>query len=875
MADQLERLREALAGHYDVERLLGQGGMAFVYLARDPKHERRVAIKVLKPELSATIGADRFLREIRVAAQLQHPNILGLYDSGVADGLLYYVMPFIEGESLRDRLTREHQLPIEDAVRIVREAAEALQHAHDHKIIHRDIKPENILLQGGHALVADFGIAKAVEAAGGQKLTETGMAVGTPHYMSPEQSLGGDMDGRSDEYSLGCVLYELLVGQPPFDGPNPMAVLARHSLEQVPSMQVVRNSIPDAVEDAVFRALEKTPADRYPTMKEFAEALGEAEVEASLLRTSARRANTPRTPQQVPIGTRRTTARIMRPGGASASGSASAAQDEVEFPAESPRRKWLIAGAVAALLAVAAVAGRQFLGGRSGKAAAVAAGDDARRVAVLYFQSAGDSLRYLANGLTEGLIGELAQVPELEVISRNGVAPFQGRDVPRDSIAKSLRVGTLVEGSVEQVQDRVRVTVRLIDAASGAEFQRASFEQPAGSSVALGDSLAQKAASFLRERLGVELRLREQRSSTRSTDAWLLLQRAEQARKEAETAAAQGDSVTSSERFTAADSIAKLASDKDASWNQPVIFRGRVSYRRSRLAVANPAQAKTYIERGMGFAETAIGRDNADPDALELRGTLEYWKWLLRLEQNPAAAAALFASARKDLEAATRLKPTQAGAWGSLSHLYGLADNTSETDIVLAARRAYESDAYLENAPKIVERLFNGYYDLDQAVDAANWCDEGFRRFPDNGIFTICQLYVMTMRGQNPDPAKAWQLANSDAIAKDPGGGSPELQKRDARLMVAAVLARAGLKDSAIAVAKGGTAGTEVDPTRFLYLQQAFALLLAGDKPGSVGALKVYIAANPDQRKSFAKDPGWRFRDLATDPAFQSLVGAP
>ena len=246
--------------------------MAFVYLALDAKHERKVVLKVLKPELSATIGAERFLREIRVAAQLQHPNILGLYDSGVADNLLYYVMPFIEGESLRDRLDREHQLPIEDAVRIVREAAEALHYAHERKIIHRDIKPENILLQGGHALVADFGIAKAVEASS-QKLTETGMAVGA-HYMSPEQSLGGDMDGRSDEYSLGCVLYEILVGQPPFDGPNAMAVLARHSLEQVPSMQVVRNSVPDAVEDATFRALEKTPADRFPSMKEFAEALG-------------------------------------------------------------------------------------------------------------------------------------------------------------------------------------------------------------------------------------------------------------------------------------------------------------------------------------------------------------------------------------------------------------------------------------------------------------------------------------------------------------------------------------------------------------------------------------------------------------------------
>src|SRR6185295_15514190 len=220
-----DRLASALADRYDVERQVGQGGMATVYLARDLKHQRRVAIKVLRPELSASLGGDRFLREIRVAANLQHPNILGLYDSGEAEGLLYYVMPFVEGESLRDRLTKEQQLPLHDALQIVREAAEALQYAHEHQIVHRDIKPENILLLGGHALVADFGIARAVSSAGGDKLTQTGMAVGTPHYMSPEQALGSDhLDGRSDEYSLGCVAYEMLVGQPPFQGPSAMAI---------------------------------------------------------------------------------------------------------------------------------------------------------------------------------------------------------------------------------------------------------------------------------------------------------------------------------------------------------------------------------------------------------------------------------------------------------------------------------------------------------------------------------------------------------------------------------------------------------------------------------------------------------------------------
>src|SRR5689334_12274464 len=252
--------------------------MATVFLAEDSKHHRSVAIKVLHADLAAALGPERFLREIEIAARLQHPHILPLYDSGAAAGLLYYVMPYVEGESLRDRLAREKQLPQEDALRIATEVAGALAYAHSHGIVHRDIKPENIMLSGGTAVVADFGIARAVNAAGDAgQITQTGTIIGTPAYMSPEQGTGSDdIDGRSDEYSLACVLYEMLVGQPPFTGPSAQAVLARHSLDPVPGVRVVRQAVPAEVEAAILRAMAKTPADRFPTIHQFVEALERA-----------------------------------------------------------------------------------------------------------------------------------------------------------------------------------------------------------------------------------------------------------------------------------------------------------------------------------------------------------------------------------------------------------------------------------------------------------------------------------------------------------------------------------------------------------------------------------------------------------------------
>jgi len=276
MSEPISRLTAALADRYRLERELGAGGMATVYLAEDLRHERRVALKVLKPELAAVVGGERFLAEIKTTAHLQHPNILPLFDSGEADGFLYYVMPYVEGETLRDRLDREGQLPVDDAVRIATAVAGALDYAHRHGVVHRDVKPGNILLQAGQPVVGDFGIALAVGAAGGARLTETGLSVGTPYYMSPEQATGEQRLGPSaDIYSLGCVLHEMLAGEPPFAGITPQAVLAKIITESPAPVSKQRGSVPANVEAAIAKALERLPADRFTQASEFARALSD------------------------------------------------------------------------------------------------------------------------------------------------------------------------------------------------------------------------------------------------------------------------------------------------------------------------------------------------------------------------------------------------------------------------------------------------------------------------------------------------------------------------------------------------------------------------------------------------------------------------
>jgi eukaryotic-like serine/threonine-protein kinase len=426
IADAPARLQEAMADRYPIERPLGRGGMATVYLARDVKHYRQVAVKVLHPELAAGLGTERFLREIRIEAGLQHPHILPLHDSGEADGFLYYVMPYVAGESLRQRLSRQGPLSVDDALRIAGDVADALAYAHEHGVVHRDIKPENILLSNGHALVADFGIAKAVEVAGDSKLTETGWGMGTPAYMSPEQILGDAVDGRSDVYGLGCVLYEMLAGHPPFTAATVRAVFARHQLDPPASMLTERPDVPLHVEEALRKALAKLPGDRFTTTAQFLEGLRLAGTRNSGAGLSA---------QTLPLKRIDRFRWIKR--------------------VRSPR----VLVALAATAALAIGGNLVAFGAHRGAAAAGLAAS----VAVLPIEDLGGdtSQAYVSEGLTDELITDLAQIKGLRVINRRTMQVYGKSGKTLKEIAHELGVDAVVTGTMQRLGDSVHLTAQV------------------------------------------------------------------------------------------------------------------------------------------------------------------------------------------------------------------------------------------------------------------------------------------------------------------------------------------------------------------------------------------------------------------------------
>ena len=459
----LTRLRRAVGDEYTIEHELGRGGMAVVFLGRDRRLERRVALKVFEREGQPAQATERFLREIRIAAQLQHPNILPVFASSEGEGLVYYIMPYVAGATLRERLERERRLPVMDAVRIARDVALALEHAHGVGIVHRDIKPDNIMLVSGAAVVADFGIARAREQ-GGERLTDDGLAIGTPNYMSPEQATASpQVDGRADIYALGCVLYEMLVGQPPFSGPTAQAVMARHTADPAPPLHTVRD-VPHALETVVFRALAKAPAERWQTGRAFAEGLEEA----------------------VPL---RRSAEVA-----------------------SGRRKWLRIGA-GAVGAIALATLAWFVINRSGSAN-VGGTETVKSVAVLPFTAVGDTERgILADGVTEGVITGLVHVEGLGVLSSSRVLAYRDRPIDPREAGRELGVSTVVSGGVQVAGNGFRVTAQLTNVADGLVLWREQFD---GELLVRGqlqdvfsiqDAITERIVEALRPRLGTTMQV--------------------------------------------------------------------------------------------------------------------------------------------------------------------------------------------------------------------------------------------------------------------------------------------------------------------------------------------------------------------------------
>ncbi|MBI3981712.1 MAG: protein kinase [Gemmatimonadetes bacterium] len=658
MPDLPDRLKAALADRYAIERELGRGGMATVYLARDLKHDRPVAIKVLRPELAAALGPDRFLREIKLTAKLNHPHILPLLDSGEAGGFLYYVMPYVEGESLRDRLNREKQLPVEDALQIAREVADALDCAHRHDVVHRDIKPENILLEERHAVVADFGIARAISVAGGEKLTATGVAVGTPEYMSPEQASGqGEVDGRSDVYGLGCVLYEMLAGEPPFTGPTVEAVLRQHLTAAVPAVTAIRAAVPGTVASAIERALAKTPADRFTTAAQFTEALTQS--------------------GSVAIG--------------------AAAPASATGPSRRLRGIALLGGAGAVGLVGLLTVLRL---GRPDWPSLTEPAYERTAIAVLPLQSlsAEEQHAYFAGGLHDEILTQLSKVAALKVISRTSVMGYAGPNIPPlRQIASDLSVGSIVEGSVQVVGERLRVNVQLIDAGTDSHLWAERYDRTLDDAFAIQADIAQQIV------------------------------------------VAVGAALSGSEQ----EQLAAAPTANAEAYR--LYLQGREYWTRAGILRANLESAVQLYERAVSL-DPKFARARA---ALSAVHGMMYWQ---RYDPSPTRAA----RQREQAEAALELAPNLPEAYVALglAHYWGRRDYRRALEAFAIALKGLPNDAELWAQIGYVHRRLGNWSEVVTTFDRATQLD------PRNAnLFFALGGYTFEPMRRYADAVGAWNRA--------------------------------------------------------------------------------------------------------------------
>lgn len=496
------RLRSALAERYTFERELGRGGTAVVYLARDRKHDRSVALKVLLPHVAAAIGAERFKREITIAAGLTHPHILPLHDSGEAGGLLYYVMPFMRGESLRDRITREGRLPVDAAVRIAVEVLSALDRAHHEGIVHRDIKPDNILIEGGFAIVADFGIARVKNAAENPSITQTGIALGTPLYMSPEQAVGAqDIDARSDLYSLGCVVYEMLAGKPPYTGESARQMLIRHSMDPVPSVRAVRPEVPEYVSRAIAKSMAKAPTERFASAGDFAQALTSAPAALAA-------------PASEGLWTR--VRSVFAKPTATAEGSRT---PEAATP---PAPPFSTAASLAATTPRASSSVASPLGVPEPILTTPTGRLPIDSLAVLPFSTmAGDAdSEYLGEGITESIMNKLSGLAGLRVVPRSVVFRYKGRDMDPSEIAREVNARAVVTGRILHRGDMLVIKAELVDSLTESQLWGDQYNRKFSDIFAVQEEMAAEIVRSLRLKLSGQEQAGLAKRFTESTKAY-------------------------------------------------------------------------------------------------------------------------------------------------------------------------------------------------------------------------------------------------------------------------------------------------------------------------------------------------------------------
>jgi eukaryotic-like serine/threonine-protein kinase len=827
MSTQMEHLKEALAGKYELGQEVGQGARSVVYLARDLKHDRPVAMKVLRPEFAASIGGERFLKEIGIAAKMTHPHILPLFDSGQVDGVLFYITPFVEGQSLRERLRLAGRLPIPDAVDLARQVADALDHAHRKGVVHRDIKPENILLEEGKAVVADFGIARALSAAGAETLTATGVTLGTPQYMSPEQGAGDpDVDGRADLYALGCVLFEMLTGRPPFTAPSSRAVIAQHLSHPPPSPMAERPEIPVWLDRLVLRLLAKDPDDRFDTA-------GTLTAELAVHSGSDFDA--------VSDSWMRWLYRVHR------------------------RRRPFIVGA---LVLVLAGVGYRIIDPPPPPPAL----PPITNVAVLPFQDLRDGeASFLAAGFTEWLTDHLGRVEPLRVVvSAATMREYVRTGLPLDSIVARHEVRTLVGGSVLATEGEVQVLTELTDAVTGGRLAgTGNLRRPREELSRLLEELTGDVARLLRNRLGFELTMQSLRAGTDCSECIELLFGAQAMHSQVNGLIRSGDTEGARSTLAKADSILLAVEAMDPDWVEPVIERAWIeTVRARRFTPTTAAYDVAACSSGIAHTERVLAREPTNAAALELRGVFR--SYLAQQVADSHDRSRLWSEAQGDLERAVQRNRTAAMAWSTLSLIHWQNGRFEQSK--QSAESALAADAWLFNDQDILIRLCQVTLDLAEFEEAQRWClQEGRRRFPGRSGFVSAELILLSLWDElAPDADRAWALA--DTLVELISPHRREAERPRVLMDVASVLARGGHQDSARAVIRMARDVAPLPDPR-LDAREAAARLLLGEREESLRLLGLYLSAMPDRRARIARDP--YFRALRDDPAFQSLVAGP